>query len=57
MKFLSLNNRLALWTSSKVEKYLTDYALSTYVEDEEEEVSFSSYNYDIIYGFNLRLIK
>jgi uncharacterized protein (TIGR02145 family) len=57
MKFMSKDDRLALWTSSKVEKYLTGYELSTYVDDEEEEVSFSSYNYDIRYGFNLRLIK
>jgi len=57
MKFMSQDDRLALWTSTKVDKYLTGFTLATYVDDEEEEVSFSPYNYDIRYGFNVRLIK
>ena len=48
---------LALWTSTKVEKYLCGYNLSTYVDEEEQEISLKSYNYDIRYGRSIRLIN
>ncbi|MFN6244202.1 MAG: fibrobacter succinogenes major paralogous domain-containing protein [Bacteroidota bacterium] len=57
MEFKGTGIVLALWTSTKVEKYLCGYNLSTYVDEEEQEISLKSYNYDIRYGRSIRLIN
>ena len=57
MEFKGTGIVLSLWTSTKVEKYLCGYNLSAYVANEQQEISFTWYNYDIRYGRSIRLIN
>jgi uncharacterized protein (TIGR02145 family) len=57
MEFKGTGIVLSLWSSTKAEKYLCGYNLSTYVNEEEQEISLNWYNYDIRYGRTIRLMN
>ena len=58
-QFKALETRFAIWSSTKVEKYLKGYNLDTYIDEDadEKEVTLEDYNYDLQRGLCIRLIK